>query len=298
MFRFLFFIILFAGLPYANAKDIKNININKVQNIVAPALIPAKARSLRSAREDAELETESVIMQRLEKERLRDEQKRLQKMFNKEEGTTSKKYESSASQEANPVAKPYIYNNWLNKAYISFGVGTVNYLGVENISSTESPAYFFSFGGYGSGKFIFDTIFSYSTHYLNPLNDTSLRLKLSQPGVALAFKFSPLKDRIKPYFGVSSSFVARRWSHVTPEGEYFGDAQSEDVAVKKWRNSLDVGIALGADIGLANKLGLNLDIRYYVNAYTETRKTDGKTTTDLLDERPSVALSVNLRYYF
>ena len=308
MFRFFLFLsILFLGLSQAQAVDKQTqkqevININKVQNVVAPALIPSKSKTLRSAREEAELETESTIIQKLEKDRLKDEQKRLQKMFNQGGQTDEKISESVQKDYSASRPKSYSSKNWLNKGFISVGIGTVNYVGVENVNSTESPAYLFSFGGYGYGHFIFDMSFIYSVHYLIPVDKGGIsheRNAVSQPSLAMAVKFSPLKDRIKPYLGLSGAFVGRSWYQVTTQGEYVGDAQIEgDVGVKRWRTALDLGMAIGADIGLGSKLGLNLDLRYYFNVYTETRKVNYNPHIDLLDERNTAVLSANLRYYF
>ena len=291
-------LLIFVFTIPVHAKKQNIIIKNKAQNIVAPALVPSKSKQMRSARQEAEVDTESVILQKLESDRLKDEQKRLRKLLknSKEEVQAAPVASSSV-----PTAFPSL-TNWLNKGFISFGVGLVNYPGVENLSSTESPAYFFSFGGYGYGNLIFDMNVYYSKHYIIPVNNavaSDHRQAVSQPSVSMAVKFSPLRDRVKPYAGLTGAFVSRRWLEVTKSGEILSASlPSDDVGVKKWRNSLDLGFALGTDIGLANRLGLNIDFRYYFNVYTETRKTTNGSIEQVLDERDSAILSANLRYYF
>ncbi len=284
--------------------DVVIINSNKnksTQNVVAPALVPSKSKKLRSAREGAETDTEDAIIQKLEIERMKDEQKRYNKLFSK--GNSSGN--TAVASAVNPglqSSQPF-FHNWLNRAFISFGAGSVSYPGAGNINSSDSPAYFFSFGGYGHGSFIFDLSLYYSEHYILPVTganvNTNVREGVSQPAVSMAVKFSPLKGRIKPYFGVSGSLIARRWFITNKAGGLISDANPDrDIAIKRWRQSVDSGITTGADIGLGNKLGLNINFTYNWNIYTETRDTKVHDFVQVLDKRDSMIVSGNLRYYF
>jgi len=301
------FLCFFLFASYGDKKgDVVIINSNKtknqVQNVAAPVLVPSKSKKLRSAREDAEKETEDAIIQKLEIERMKDEQKRYKTLFSNKKSTPSAIGAKNASLKSRS-AFPF-YNHWLNRAFVSFGLGTVQYLGVENLNSSGSPAYFFSFGGYGYGNVIFELSLYYSEHYLNPVTHSSqpipskTREGLSQPGISMAVKFSPLKGRIKPYAGVVGSLVARRWFIVHKTGEVIGDANPEiDVAAKRWRQSFDAGLTIGADIGLGRKLGLNVSFAYNLNIYTETRDDILHDNVQVLDERDSMVVSGSLRYY-
>ena len=296
------FWLLFFLLPSYGAKkgDIVIINKNKAQNVTAPALVPSASKKMRSAREDAEVGTEDAIIQKLETERLKDEQKRFNKLFLNDK----KSSHSSPVIVETGAAQPSFYNNrWLNRAFISFGLGSVQYPGVENINSSDSPAYFFSFGGYGGGNFIFDVSLHYSEHYIIPVTggnvNNNTREGTAQPSVSMAVKFSPLKGRIKPYVGASGSHIFRRWFVVQKTGQVIGDVNPDnDIAIKRWRQSFDAGITTGADIGLGNKLGLNINFTYNWNVYTETRKTYVNDFVQLLDKRDSTTISGSLRYYF
>ena len=271
------------------------------QAVTAPALVPSDALKLRDVREKQEVKTEDSLLRELEKQRLLDEQKRVDKFL------------GNTSQQA-PVASPTVQqpapDTWFfgNKSFISFGAGFVNYPGVTNINSMESPAFFGSFGGYGyKGHLIFDLALYYSKHYLKTPNKNyeNIREVVYQPALSMSVKFSPLAGRMKPYVGVSGSLVYREWGFVNKSGKSLeSDSNFEellkDVADKKWNSSFDAGLAVGADIALGEYLGLNLDLRYHWNLWTENRKTVTQVLTDedILDERDSLILSANLRYYF
>ena len=274
------------------------------QVISAPALVPSSAMKLRSYREKQEIKTEDSILKELEKQRLLDEQKRVDNLLGKGQPASASVSPSTSVQPA--------WDDWFfgRKSFVSFGLGLVNYYQVENVNSTEQPAFFASFGAYGyKGHLIFEISAYYSEHYLNtPLrNYENYREMVEQPALSMAIKLSPLNGRVKPYIGLSGSMVARRWDVVTRDGTDLDELVDpiyenlrKDVAKKEWYLSFDAGLALGADIALGDYLGLNVDLRYHLNLHTENRKTAYQvlTHTEILDERDSLIGSVNLRYYF
>lgn len=301
---FLFFSLGLAYQAEGRKEDIVIINSNKskIQNVVAPAIVPSKSAKLRSARQDAELETESSIIKKLETQRLKDEQKRYNKLFDNSsgEGEGAAKQMISAGSAAQTSQNNY-FSNWLNRAFLSVGSGFVTYpRGALNLNK-GLPAAFFSFGGYGHGNFIFDTSVYYSKPCITPVDNgvaVSYRQCVHQPSLSMSVKLSPLKGRIKPYIGGSGAIIARYWHYTDKEGkEIKSPFAKKDVGTKKDFLAADIGVALGADIALANKLGLNVDLRFYTNVYTETRKQGNNPHVGILDEKDSVVLSVNLRYY-
>lgn len=281
-----------------NTVIINNEASSSTQAITAPALISSPAKNLRNHREKQEIETEDRIIKELEKQRLLDEQKRLDKFFG-----------NNKAQKAPPSTVSSSEKTWYfgNKAFISGGAGFVTYPGVKNLNSMESPAWFFSFGAYGYGHIIFDLSMYYSKHYLKTPNKnySDIREMVKQPAMAMSIKYSPLAGNMKPYVGASASLVYRKWGFIHKSGAAIKENSDiwnvlKDVADKKWNQSFDAGLALGADIALGNKVGLNLDVRYYVNVYTENQQSLEGVLTDaqILDKRDSIILSGNLRYYF
>ena len=307
MFKLFSIISLFFFLFSSYGKPrvtIVNKNETKVQNIKATSLVPSKSRKLRQARKEAELETEDVIIQKIEAERMKDEQKRYDRLFSKKQPTSNRVSSAPVNgpRQQRPDKNISFYNYWFDRAFISFGIGTVRYYGVENLNSLYSPAYFFSFGGYGSGQIIFDINLYYSEHFLNPVTQNvnqTTREGLAQPALSMSIKFSPFEDRIKPYVGLVGSIVARRWYIVQQTGELVGDAYpTKDISVRKWSQSFDTGISTGADIALGIKLGLNINFVYSWNVHTETRDPRPDDGIQIVDKLNSMILSANLRYYF
>ena len=126
----------------------------------------------------------------------------------------------------------------------------------------------------------------------------------------MAIKISPLNGRVKPYIGLSGSMIGRKWDVVTKDGNHLEDLIGaeytiydplrKDVAQKKWYLSFDAGASIGADVALGDYLGLNVDLKYHFNLHTENRKVAYQYLeyTEILDERDSMIISANLRYYF
>ncbi|MDE0092072.1 MAG: hypothetical protein OXN83_02160 [Oligoflexia bacterium] len=275
------------------------------QVISAPALVPSDAAKLRNFREKQEIKTEDSILKELEKQRLLDEQKRVDKILGQSK-------EASAPVSSAPVSLKSPWDDWFfgRKSFVSLGAGVVNYYEVTNINSTEQPAIFISFGAYGyKGFLIFELSAYYSKHYINTPNRNyeEFREIVDQPALSMAVKLTPLNGRVKPYVGISGSMVARRWGVVRRDGTDLNEIidpkfenLKRDVAKKEWYLSFDAGAAVGADIALGDSLGLNVDLRYHLNLHTENRKTAYQYLehTEILDERDSIIASVNFRYYF
>jgi len=280
------------------AQEPSNIIINNEatstnQNVItAPALIPSQSDQMRDLRKKQEIDTEDSVLKELERQRILDERKRFNKIFDKKEKTLPP-----------PVVKPYWFGE---KSFLSLGAGLVNYYDVTNINSTEIPTFLTSFGGYGyKGHLIFDATFFYSVHYLTTPNQTyqNIREKLREPGVAMAVKWSFLKGKMKPYAGFTGALIARKWNFVAKDGTDLKpelETAIKDVAKKSWLLSANGGVTFGADLALGDRLGLNLDIRYLINFYTENRKTNSQLLTreEILDEQNVVLGSLNLKYFF
>ena len=308
-----FFSVLLSCFTPIWAEESKNtVIINneakaKQQVISAPALVPSDAVKLRNLREKQEVQTEDTILRELEKQRILDEQKRLDNMIG------NNKQPSIAPPSSAPVSSEAVANNWFfgNKSFVSLGAGFIHYYKVKNVNSTEIPTFLGSFGAYGyEGNLIFELSAYYSTHYLKTPNKKYpeiLRERLSEPGLSIAVKYSPLKGKTKPYLGLTGSVVGRKWDLVKKDGSDISSddpeelkAEKKDVAEKNWNLSFYGGVALGADLALGERFGVNVDMRYYVNIDTENRKTLSQILTEeeILDERDSMLFSASLRYYF
>ena len=304
-----FFVSFFCFSVLAQKDTSKNTVIinNEVQDtsnnelkITAPALVPSPAGKLRTLRENQEVQTEDSLLKELEKQRLLDEQKRLDSLM----GQGPSLLESSSVQPASVPITPAGLS--LPYSYMSFGIGAFFYYNVENVNTLSHPAGFLSFGTYQK-PFIIDFSGFYSTAILTPQNtDTqNNRQRIYEPGVSATVKYSLFnKSATKPYAGVSGALVGRRFQWIqkdgtVPESSAEAEEVNKDVGEKRWDLSAYIGGSVGLDIALAKKLGINIDLKYYVNLTTENRL-GGADTQDsvLLDKRDLMTLSANFKYLF
>ncbi len=272
--------------------------------ITAPALIPSKAIQLRDARKEEEIKTEDTLIKKLEKQRLLDEQKRVDELM----GHTPQ--ESPLILQ--PALQPARANQWLfgKKSFVSLGTGFVTFPYAENVNSLEEPAVFFSFGGYGyNGNLIVDLSLYYARYYVNDKSLSKLQIqdvfhRVSQPELAMSVKLSPFSGQMKPYVGISGSVNLKRWSFVhktgreiTKQAHIFKKLKNK--IDKKWYQSFNAGVAVGADIALGEHFGLNADICHYWNLYTDNKKSiaDALENRVILEDLNSLILSFKLRYY-
>ena len=129
LYRFLFVtLFFFANLVFAEDKNIvviKNEANSSTENqaITAPALSPSPAKEFRSAREKQEIETEDKILKELEKQRLLDEQKRVDKLFGNQQNTPSTP-PNSPSQTAHTQNQKWFFGN---RSFASLGTGVVSF---------------------------------------------------------------------------------------------------------------------------------------------------------------------------
>ena len=308
MIKALFSLVFLAALPAPPAGGEGKtviINTNKAgaaaQTVTAPALEPSQGKKLRSAREEAEIQTESVIIEKLEAERLKDEQRRIDKMFNSSfKGEGEAQTGVSAGEALSPAKAGAAPAGWTfgNKAFVFGGVGAVNYLNkTSKINSTDTPAWFFGFGGYSASHFIIDLTGYYSQHIIT--ENTEQQLEVIQPALSMSVKYSPFAGRVKPYLGLSAAYLFYRNYPLDPAT---GEPVEDEIAIhghdrgrKKWIQAFDGGLALGADIALADNLGFNLDVRIHRNFWTESTET---AEAKPLEKNPTAIVSGNLKYYF
>lgn len=262
-----------------------NSNKNQSQSVTAPAIKPSKASELRKAREDAEISTESYILEKLESERLKDEQKRVDKIM----GHPQAEETVVIQKEAASIQKPKWFGE---KAFISLGAGVVNYYGPDNILSTEKPALFVSIGGYTQYNLIFDFTAYWSQHFLSSDDEYGVH----QLSGSLSLKYSPLKGRLKPYGGITGAYTGRYYCEVNEEGFCYENYSS--AGRKKWQQAFDAGPTVGIDVALSPRLGFNVNFSWLFNLSTEERHSGDNPYEDLLSEKPSIVVSGSVRFYF
>ena len=166
MFQLLkIFLSLFFLFPALGEKSsevvIVNTNTNQAesqsssQTVTAPALNPSKAKKLRDARENAEVQTESLLLEKVEEERLKREQSLANKIFGSPQKPSS---EGAVVSKASPSYTPA----GVDRVYISGGLGVVDLnITTGNVNSYRNPlcfvpSCFMSVGGSARKYFLFD----------------------------------------------------------------------------------------------------------------------------------------------
>ena len=292
---------------------IVNTNTNKSeaqapsQTVIAPVVNPSKAKKLRNARESAEIQTESVILEKVEEERLKSEQSLLNKIF----GSSQPAPTVSVAVPQSPTPQT---SSGVERAYISLGLGTIKVWKVNNVASLATnpcfSACFLSIGGSAQKYFSFDFSVSYSRHYLTPKGEhmdrrllKGSRYRFDQPMAAIALRLSPWPGKIRPYVGLSAAYIYRRKNIVDQEGEKLLDPDYIDVGKKQWYQSFDGGVSGGMNLDLSPNLGLNIDMRFHWNIDTEEStgyfvEKHWEKNSILYSKAPTLIFSANLRFYF
>ena len=318
MFQLKIFLALFFLFPAFGEKSsdvvIVNTNTNQAesqsspqtvtapsQTVIAPTLNPSKAKKLRDARENAETQTESLLLEKVEQERLKSEQSLLNKIFDSSQKPSSEG--AVVPKTSSPYAPPGV-----DRVYISGGLGVVDLnILTGNVSSYRNPlcfvpACFLSVGGTAKKYFLFDFSVFYSRHIVNEKNsdgisDSGIRKLVDQPAASMAVRVAPWTGKIRPYAGVSVAYVSRRISTVNKAGESTITWEIMDVGESPWTTSIDGGVSGGLDVALAQHVGLNIDFRYHLNLNT-IGDTEKHQNLQPFSKAHYLIFSVNLRYYF
>ena len=317
MFYLKILISLFFLFPAFGEKPsdvvIVNTNTNKAtvqapsQTVVAPALNPSKAKKMRNAREDAEVKTESLLLEKVEQERLKSEQNLLNRIFGASQQPSNAGVVTPQAQAPSSHTLP-----WTDRVYISAGMGIIKFYGKTNVDSLgTSPCFsacFLSIGGSAKKHLLFDFSISYSRHYLRPIHtelnyDNGFRTQIDYPMASIAIRLAPWTGKVRPYAGLSVAYIHSRESTVNIRDSDWPPLESVDLYQKdKWIASFNGGLSGGLDITLGPNLGLNIDLRYHWNLDTEDTTdyyaTDiGEKITNFYKAQSFIA-SVNLRFYF
>ena len=270
--------------------EVQESSKNEVQ-ITAPALVPSSAGKLRTLREKQEVQTEDALLKELEKKRLLDEQKRLDSLMGQGSGPEAPA-ESSVTAQVSSVRPsqnfPYSYG--------SLGVGYFLYINTGNIKAPPLPPVFLSFGAYQK-PFIIDVSVFYS---ITPIEKNDIKQITHEPGLSATVKYSLFnRSAVKPYLGVSGAFIGRnfKWADNT-ESSTSTPKKKKEWAKTNWDFSSYIGGAVGFDMALGQKLGLNIDLKYYINLTTENEKAITEPNTIIVDTRDLIMMSIKGKYLF
>ena len=229
------------------------------------------AAELKKSRQDAEIQTEQKIVEKLESSRLKDEQERLNKLFGSKTSTFVASKTVAVAPESHAIqatAVSAISPSTEEKIYAGVQVGqSSNFTNVKNLNSYGS--FGASAGVISKAGLILESSFFFSQHRLDHSQDYNNNLDnlsvsnttdLYQISGMLALKYTPSSSRFKPYVG---AFVAYNYWMYQAGSNYHCDhypsiKSCNDHYTKA--DAVDIGPVVGIDFLLNNKVSLGFNM--------------------------------------
>lgn len=286
------------------------------------------AAELKKSRQNAELQTEQKVVEKLESSRLRDEQERLKKLFGG--GTFAPKQVIASHSQVvalkgnKPVDKSELYAEVVtpvqeeNKDSVYVGVhggqGLNLTRALEGINSYGSVG--FSFGAVDESGLMMESSFFYTNHQLtdttdldNNYSNTPVTEDMDQFSGFLSVKYTPFSRRFQPYIGVTLSYSYRIYSGAMT---YFCQtAQYDEYCGKGAKtNSVDFGANIGMDFKLSKKVSFGFNMLVNVQnlyntrlkkeySYVDEYDYSGDYSTPVKPEETNwIIASINAKLYF
>ena len=254
-----------------------NISTQPVLRVAGTPITKAPTAELRQSRQEAELMTEQRIVEKLESSRLRDEQERLNKLFPSgaaktvvADGAAIAPVDISASASA--VSS--VPNAYKDNLYLSFHAGQAGNV-FQQVDNLESYGSFgVSAGSYFQSGIIMEGSFAFTSHSIAPTQtvffrdvnyrnhfDNDYSTDIQQWSGMLALKYSPFSSRLKPYLGLVAAY--NQWIY---RDQYSFDFNCEVLRTPYCpgldynSHSVDLGVTVGADVHLNQKLSVGLSV--------------------------------------
>ena len=276
-----------------------------VTNVEATPLTDSRASQLRRARQDAEVQTEQKIVEKLEQSRLQDEKDRAQRLFgNKLENNNlqnqqplapanqtvqvipqePQKQEPSLDEVKEEIISsmraelaPVEEEKPESQTYISGTIGIAEYQDAINVESNEAMG--LSIGTRLDDKFIVEGSFIYSNHYVDQVNyrysSSFVYDDLDQYNFIAAAKYAPRFGRFSPHVGALVSYTHRKYAEVNMNNRY--SRQTSYVSEESETDAFDWGISMGVDVHLSDNFIIGAEYRYITNL---TSKSDSRFLDD------------------
>ncbi|MBX2989234.1 MAG: hypothetical protein KF802_15205 [Bdellovibrionaceae bacterium] len=265
--------------------------------IIGSPVAKSRAEQIRDARQQAEVETENRIVEKLEQSRIEDEKRRASMLFGGafEQQSAPQPVQQVVPVQAAPVAvaAPVVVDNSLKEETVRsvvreelqtamkkpeptipietryFGaiVGIGDYPDVKNVRGNYALGA--SFGNIYDNSMVVEGTFLYSDYTVadfqtNPFDPYCncygpKMIDVHQYSGSMAVKYMFLDGLIRPIAGglVQYSYRTYGWSK-----DNFGyPVKSDEVN----SHAIDVGVVAGADIAFNNRFSLGFDFRYMWN---------------------------------
>ncbi len=291
--------------------DTNQMSLQPVVHVTDSPISKTYATELRKSRQDAEVQTEQKIVEKLESARLRDEQERYNRLFGNKVKKQSSIIVADASRQTVVAPISDIHASTVlsketdnDSIYIGLIGGQIANLNQQVVNLNSFGSFGFSFGAKDDSGLIIEGSFYYSRHVLTPMNNlfqnswfqnnslnynSAFSSNVNQLTGVFSILYSPVSSRVQPYAGVSAAYNLWMYNH----NNTFNPINSMNFnchvgyqfcAAGGYRtNSIDIGLSAGMDLKLNDKIdvGFNLLLnvlnvynnhsRMYNNYYLNSR---------------------------
>lgn len=261
-------------------------------------LTQSRSEQIRKARQDAEVETEQKIVEKLETARMDDEKKRASVLFgekfdslNNQQAPVETQAVQQVQQAPQPIiiqqaAQPVAVDNTrdvvreeiraametekelpataVESRYFGGSIGSAEYPDVSNVRGNLSLGA--TFGTKYDDVMAIEGTFTYGNYTVDP--STYYAVDVKQYSGAIAGKYLFFTGMLRPILGGVLQYSYRNFTYdnsgygYVSSNSYYNNNSNQAEANS---HSFDVGVLTGADLEFNSRFGLGFDFRYMFN---------------------------------
>ncbi len=266
------------------------LNNQPVTVVEASPVVISRADAIRKARQNSELQTEQMIVEKLEISRMEDEKLRSDRIagsaaFASASASASASGGGAAAASASATAvavnsRPAAYEvievvevkkevppvkKDTSVFVIGAGAGLTSYQ-VNNVQSNQ--AFGITLGSESSDGLGMELGVAYSNHYVQEFFRFPLYREMDQYNVSGVLKYTFMREsRIRPYAGALASYTYRRYFNrwVGTNQQVNSPYMPRDQEVTT--QAFDLGLDTGLDFMVSESFSVGADFRYSMNVY-------------------------------
>ncbi len=253
----------------------RSMSHQPVVRVLGTPISTTYAVELKKSRQEAELQTEQKIVEKLESSRLRDEQERLNRLFSgkshpliAEAKTVVDSPKTVDSSEIyTEVVKPVQKSTGEDSIYMGVSAGQASNL-TKALSNVNSYGSFgLSFGSYDDSGLILESGFYYSKHEINKKYKNLYKNNQHNYGESrltdvhqltglLSVSYTPSSGRFKPYFGPAVSYNYWIYSADTGSTGVCRGINFKYCDNQVKADSIDLSLNIGMDFKLSSRFSV------------------------------------------
>jgi hypothetical protein len=306
--------------------------------IEASPAAESRAEALRKERQNAEVQTEQKIVEKLEDSRLQEEKARAERLFGNK-FDNPQPVQPTAPVAPAPVAPAPVVESKPTQVTIEKveivqpkeekkdfledkGAAEIKAQAPVKEDEKQASKYYVSGlvgnlnynannvkSNYGLGVAVGTLVeervalelgYFYSNHYIDTFWQQPLYRQLDQNDVSLSAKYYLLTGRLKPYAGASVTYINRTYNERIREGVYWGYNQTTESVNT---NAVDMGVMAGLDFQVGERFMIGGGLEYNFNVMN-TNEPNWVSNYNLpsdtveLEKINYYVLKVNAKYVF